>query len=139
VYEATETDSGAELLVEDVNGEALFSETLLGLGGVLSHAVGGTQVTHEVQVSGDDLEALLTSWVEELVRLAESDGFVPERAFEERLGRTSFRARIAGERGIPPERIRPLAVREVRVERLEDGAWAARIVLAEEGSAPAPQ
>lgn len=129
MYEVTETESGAELLIEDVNSEALFSETVVGLSGVLSQAVGGTPVTHEVAVSGEDLEGLLQHWVEELVRLAAEDGFVPERVFKERLGRTGFRARLAGERGIPQERIRPLRRPQVTLERLEDGAWAARIVL----------
>jgi SHS2 domain-containing protein len=130
MFETVEGDSGVELLVEDVNAEALFSEALVALSSVVSDATGGTPVTHPVQVVGDDLEQQLRAWVAELLRLASADGFVAERAFKERVGRGGFRAEVAGERGLPPERIRDLRCDEVVLERLDDGAWAARIVLA---------
>lgn len=129
MFETVEGDSGSELLIEDVNAEALFSEALVALSSVISDASGGTPVTHQVQVGGDDLEGLLRAWVEELLRLAASDGFVAERAFKERMGKASFRAEVAGERGLPADAIRPLRCRDVVLERLDDGAWAARIVL----------
>ncbi len=129
MFETVEGDSVTELLIEDVNAEALFSEALVGLSSVISGASGGTPVTHAVQVSGDDLESLLRAWMDELLRLAGSDGFVAERAFKERMGKSSFRAEVAGERGLPADRIRPLRCRDVVLERLDDGAWAVRVVL----------
>jgi SHS2 domain-containing protein len=130
MFETTATGSGVELLIEDVNAEALFSEALVALSSVVSDASGGTPVTHSIQVGGEDLEGLLESWIEELLRLATSDGFVAERAFKERMGKASFRAEVAGERGLPRESIRSLRLRDVVLERLDDGAWAARVVLA---------
>lgn len=129
MFETVETSSGIELLVEDVNAEALFSEAAVALSSVVSDASGGTPVTHEVQVGGEDLEGLLRAWIEELLRLAASDGFVAERAFKERMGKSSFRAEVGGERGLPAERIRELRCRDVVCERLDDGAWAVRVVL----------
>ena len=117
MFETVEGDSGVELLVEDVNAEALFSEALVALSSVVSDATGGTPVTHPVQVVGDDLEQQLRAWVAELLRLASADGFVAERAFKERVGRGGFRAEVAGERGLPPERIRDLRCDEVVLEQ----------------------
>ena len=129
MYNTVETESGLELLVEDVNSEALFSEALMGLSDVLSEASGGTPVTHEVRVRAPDLPGLLAGWVTELVVLAERDGFVPERVEKLRLEATSLSAVIAGERSIPQHLIRPAAYRDLDLERLDDGAWAARITL----------
>ena len=82
-----------------------------------------------MQVSGPDLEGLLVAWINELVHLAEDDGFVPERAYRERLDEETFRARVAGERGIPQERIREVQCRSVGLKQLDDGAWSARVKL----------
>ena len=129
MYNTIEHAASVELLVEDVDDVALFPETLLALRDVLSDANGGTPVTHEVAIEGPDLQGLLVEWVNELVRLAEDDGFVPERIDKERLEQGSFRARVAGERGIDADRIRRLACRSVGLNQLDDGAWAARVIL----------
>ncbi|MFN8112734.1 MAG: archease [Solirubrobacterales bacterium] len=129
MYNTIEHAASVELMVEDVDDVALFPETLLALRDVLSDANGGTPVTHEVTIEGPDLQGLLVEWVNELVRLAEEDGFVPERIDKERLEPGSFRARVAGERGIASDRIRRLACRSVGLNQLDDGAWAARVIL----------
>ena len=129
MYNTIEDGSSLEILLDDVSPETLFTESLLALSDVLSEATGGTQVTHEVQVAASDLQGLLTAWVEELVRLAESDGFIPERVYKERLESSSFRAMVAGERSIPRAEIRGVTCRAVELKRLDDGAWAARVSL----------
>jgi hypothetical protein len=67
--------------------------------------------------------------VNELIRLATDDGFIPERIDKERLEQGSFRARVAGERGFPAGQIRRIECRTVGLRRLDDGAWAARVML----------
>ncbi len=129
MYNTIEHDSSVELLIEDVNPETLFTESLLALSDVLSEATGGTAVTHEILVTAEDLGGLLTAWVEELVRLAEGDGFVPERVYKERLESSSFKAMVAGERSIPQSEIRAVSCRGVDLRRLDDGAWAAQVIL----------
>jgi SHS2 domain-containing protein len=129
MYNTIEHAASAELLVEDVDEVALFPESLMALSDVLGDAGGGTPVTHEVEIAGPDLQGLLVEWINELIRLADEDGFVPERIDKERLERTSFRARVAGERGIPAAEIRKLECRSVGLRQLDDGAWAARVKL----------
>ena len=134
MYNTVDNGTSIEIDVEDVDREALFGETLLALSKVLAAAGGGTAVTHEVEVSASDLDGLLVSWINELIRLAAADGFVAERAYRDRLTATSFRARVAGERGIPPERIRAVSCRSVGIKRLEDGAWSVRVHLDSAGT-----
>ncbi len=129
MYDTVEHESTVEMFIKDVEPTALFTESLLALSDVLSDATGGTSFTHEVEINGPDLDGLLLAWVNELVRLAETDGFVPERVYEERLDSSSFRARVAGERGIPPDRIRGLNCRSIETKRLHDGAWAVHVTL----------
>ncbi|MCB0875759.1 MAG: archease [Solirubrobacterales bacterium] len=129
MYNTVEHAAMVELLVEDVDIDALFAETLLALRDALSDANGETAVTHEVSLRSGDLSGLLVEWVNELIRLAEEDGFVPERIDKEWLDETSLRARVAGERGVPPAEIRDLSCRSVGLHQLDDGAWAARIKL----------
>jgi len=129
MYNTVDNGSSIEIDVEDVDREALFGETLLALSDVLADAGGGTAVTHEVEVSASDLDGLLVAWVNELIRLAAADGFVAERAYRDRLAATSFGARVAGEGGIPTERIRHVSCRSVGIKRLEDGAWSVRVHL----------
>ena len=129
MYETDETGTGVAIVIEDVNPEALFTESLLALSDLLSDATGGTPVTHEVELRAPDLRSLLEDWVRELVKLSERDGFVPERVEKLRLEQTSLSARIAGERSIPQEEIRALTPQGVELKRLDDGAWAARASL----------
>ena len=134
MYNTVDNGTSIEIDVEDVDREALFRETLLALSDVLADAGGGTAVTHEVEVSASDLDGLLVAWVNELIRLAAADGFVAERAYRDRLAATSFGARVAGEGGIPTERIRHVSCRSVGIKRLDDGAWSVRVHLDSTGS-----
>jgi hypothetical protein len=129
VYHAEDNGTTIEIQVEDVDQGAIFSEALIALSGVMTEARGGTAVTHEVEIAAAGPGSLLREWVDELIRLAERDGFIAERAYRERLDGTTFRARVAGEKDIPAAEIRRLRCRSVALTRLPDGAWGARISL----------
>jgi SHS2 domain-containing protein len=131
VYHLTEHPTQIELYIEDVTPEAVLAEALLALGDVFAEASAesGTPVTHEIVVRADDFPALLNAWVNELVRLAEGDGFVPERVATMRLESTSIDAVVAGERGIPQSRIKAVTYERLEMRRLDDGVWNARVVL----------
>lgn len=131
MYNWLEGDAEIELLIEDVTPEAVFAEALLALGDALSEATHGTPVTHEVALSAEDLPALLAAWMNELVNLAERDGFKPERVEKLRIEGSSLRARVAGERSIPQSEIKAVTYHGVEMKRLDDGAWAARVTLDE--------
>lgn len=135
MYHHHRDGSEVTLEIEDVDPEAIFAEALLGLSSVLSDARppdpahGGTPVTHAIHVSASDLPALLGEWMRELVRLAEDDGFLPERLEKLRLEGSSARAVVAGERSLPSGLIKAIHYERLEMERLEDGAWSARVIL----------
>ncbi len=118
-----------EVVVEDDSPEAVFAEALVALGDVLADRVrDGAEVTHEVSVRASDPEALLKAWVDEFVRLAETDGFIPQRIGRIELGPESVSATIGGECGVPQSLIRPATCDRLELERT-DGVWRAEIVL----------
>ena len=128
MYRWVEHTAEIELEIEDESPRAVFTEALVALGDLLTGERGREPVTHEVSISAADLPALLVEWMNELVYLAETDGFIPERVEELHLAGNTLEATVAGQRGEP----RPL-VKAVTYHGLElsktNGGWSARVVL----------
>jgi SHS2 domain-containing protein len=123
-----EHTSEIELLIEDATPEGVFTEALVALGDVLSEARKGEPVTHAVRISAPDLPALLAAWMEELVFLAETDGFIPERVVEIELEDTGIVAVVGGERSVPQSLIKAVTYHRLEMGRTDAG-WRARVVL----------
>jgi SHS2 domain-containing protein len=81
-----------------------------------------------VRVSASDLPTLLAEWLNELVYLAEADGFVPERVVRMELGETSLEATVAGQRSVPRNVVKAVTYNRLEIEET-DGAWWARVVM----------
>ena len=99
----------------------------------LAELLGGTppagdEERRELAVEAPDRPALLADWIAELAYLAESRGFVAERAERLELTADGLTAAVVGRRGSPP----PL-VKAVTYHRLECGpsqnGWRGRVVL----------
>jgi SHS2 domain-containing protein len=131
VFHLTERPGEIEMKINDVDLEGLFDDAVLALGDVFSDAAAarGRPVTHEVELTAGDTAALFGAWIRELVALAEAQGFVPERVEKLALANDAVRARVAGERGIARELIKPVASHRIEVEALEDATWSATVVL----------
>lgn len=129
MYEIEERDEQVELIVEDIDEEALFTELLLGLTNIFTDAVGGEPASLEVRVGPAGKLELVTYWVEQLISLTEEQGFVPERVEKERLEGDTYYAQIGGVRGIEPDEIRRLLLHDVQLKTMDDGAVAARVIL----------
>lgn len=131
MYRIREHGVEIEIEIEDVDPGGIFSEALVAIGDVFSDAAAasGEPVTHEVVVSAPEPSDLLGEWVTELVRLAEDDDFLPERAEKLRFAGDSLRALLAGERSLPASLIRRVATERIEMRKLEDGTWSATIVL----------
>lgn len=128
MYRWHEEGSEIELLIEDDSPQAVLTEALVALGDALSETRGGEAVTHEVRIDAPDLPALLAGWIEELVSLAESDGFIPERVVSIELDGARLAAVIGGERAVPQRSIKRASYDRAQMKRVE-GVWWARIVL----------
>ena len=128
MYRWVEHTSEVELVVEDHTPEGVFAEAAVALGDLLSNARGGEPVTHEVRASAGDRPALLAAWMEELVYLAETDGFIPQRIIELELGDGDVKATLGGERSVPQSLIKAVTYHRLEMEPAESG-WRARVVL----------
>jgi SHS2 domain-containing protein len=117
-----------ELAVDAGSPEDVFAEAAQALAELISLEREGEPDRHRVAIDAADLGALLVEWLEELIFLADTEGFVPERVDALDLRDTSLRATLVGRSG----RIEPL-VKAATYHGLrfahEDGVWQARVVL----------
>jgi SHS2 domain-containing protein len=128
VYRWLERESEVELLVEDDSPEAVFTEALVAIGELISEERGGESVTHEVRAAANDLTGLLAKWIAELVRLAETDGFIPERVVRIELFDATISATVGGQRSLPRNLVKDVSYERLELEELE-GEWRARVIL----------
>jgi SHS2 domain-containing protein len=117
-----------ELWIEAATREQVFVEAATALAELVSLDREGVEERRELALAASDPAALLVDWLEELIFLADTDGFVPERVDDLQLADTTLRATLVGRRG----RIEPL-VKAATYHGLDfaqaDGVWHARVVL----------
>jgi SHS2 domain-containing protein len=101
---------------------------MVALGDVLGDVRGGEPVTHEVRITAPDRAALLAAWMEELVYLAETDGFIPHRIERLELAPENLEALVGGERSVPQSLIKAVTYHRLEMEPV-DGGWRARVIL----------
>jgi SHS2 domain-containing protein len=116
-----------ELWVTASSEREVFEEAVLAVAELLGDD-GGERESREVAVAGADRAGLLAEWLEELAFLAETEGFVPERAEELALAAAGVTARVVGHRGAPPHLIKAVTLHRLAFEPGHDG-WRARVVL----------
>ena len=97
-----------ELEIEAASEEAVFGDALAALGELLGERgepTSGEAVVHEVHAAAPDRATLLAEWVNELIYLAESLGFVPERVERLELTENALEATVSGRRGLGSRRV----------------------------------
>lgn len=120
VYRWLDHTAELELELEAPSEQEILSEALAAFRELLDGRKGLTQDAHaprerhEVRVAAGDRPALLAAWLEELLFLSESAGFVPARIEQLVLWDNSLSATVAGQVGEP----RPL-VKAATYHRLE--------------------
>jgi SHS2 domain-containing protein len=119
-----------ELWLTAASAPEVFEDALLAVAELLADedADAGTPESRLIAVEGGDHARLLAAWLEELAFLAETDGFVPERAEELALAPASISARVIGHRGAPPHLIKAVTMHRLAFEP-EGAGWRARVVL----------
>jgi SHS2 domain-containing protein len=117
-----------ELAIEAETPEQVFVEAATALAELIALDRTGDEQARAITLDASDRGALLVEWLEELICLADTDSFVPERVDDLRLDDTMLVATLVGRRG----RVEPL-VKAATYHGLEfarrDGAWHARVVL----------
>jgi SHS2 domain-containing protein len=134
VFRWVEHTGELELELESTTAETLFEEALAALADLIGNderLSGSTPTRHlsrEVDIQAGDRPALLAAWLDELVFLAETEGFVPEAVESLELGELELRARIRGRPGHPPHLVKAVTYHRLELGR-GNGGWRARAVL----------
>ena len=115
-----------ELYVETPTEEGVFSEAADAFGRLVERGSGGEPATHELALGKRDRGALLVDLLEELIYLADTEGFVPDRA-EVELGET-LRIRLVGRRTEVEPLVKAATYHGLEFARHGE-TWQARVVL----------
>lgn len=127
-YKWAEHVGELELCVEAASEEDVFAEALRAFGELLGEHDAGDAAATEVTAEGADRAALLAAWLEELIFLAETEGFVPAAVEELALEPERVRARVSGRRGSPPHLVKAVTYHRLAFDRVH-GGWRAVAVL----------
>jgi SHS2 domain-containing protein len=127
-YRWVEHTSELELEIEAATESAVFLEALDAFAELVADEPNADSEQRDLEVRGDDRETLLVAWLEELVFLAESEGFVPERTMELDVDDGLVRATLLGHAGEPRHLVKAVTLH--RLLFAPDGkGWQARVVL----------
>ena len=133
MYRWVDHTAEVELAIEaDSEGE-VFAEALAALAELLGgrsddDGAPGADERRTVTASAADRPALLAAWLEELVFLAESQGFEPARVETLELGPDGLRAVVAGRLGDPPPLVKAVTYHRLSFEPRGRG-YRASVVL----------
>ena len=88
---------------------------------------GGQQM--EIELRGEERDALLADWLDELVYLADAQQFVPDQLVDLWLEGDRLRATLRGHRGEPCALVKAVTRHRLAFEPDGSGGWHARVVL----------
>ena len=128
MYEWVEHTAELELRLEAASEADVFADAVAALAELLGEHPGGEPAEHDVAAVAADRPALLAELIGELVFLAETQDFVPERLSALELGDDRLRATVVGRRGRPPHLVKAVTYHGLELRRHNDD-WHARIVL----------
>jgi SHS2 domain-containing protein len=127
-YRWVDHTSELELEIETATEPGVFVEALRALAELVGDDRGLDAEQRSVLVRGKDRASLLAAWLDELVFLAETQGFMSEQVSELDLDQASLTAAVRGHVGEPRHLVK--AVTMHRLLFAADGDhWRARVVL----------
>lgn len=114
--------------------EELFAEAAYGLLDIMtSGSKAAARQERVIELSGGDHAELLVSWLNEILYLFETQGFLPADFEVEEAGATRLRARVRGEPFDPDHHVVEREVKAVTYHQLTvqktDGLWLARVYV----------
>jgi len=127
LYRWIDHTSELELRIEAPTEEDVFADALAAFAELAGRSAGSDD-RRTIELEADERGLLLVDWLNELVYLADSDGFEPAALEELRLGDGRLSATVAGRRGRPRPLVKAVSLHGLRYTREDDG-WQARVVL----------
>jgi SHS2 domain-containing protein len=125
-YEWVEDTAELELRIEAESPEEVFLDALAAFAELTGEAT-GEERSVQVELEATDPPALLARWLEELVFLAETEGFVPGDA-EIALGENRLSGVLGGRIGEPRPLVKAVTYHGLAFDE-HNGRWRARAVL----------
>jgi SHS2 domain-containing protein len=128
VYRWIEHTGELELEIRAASEEAVFAEALAAFRELVARVPGAEPARHDVRLTAPDRAALLAGWLDELVFLAETEDFVPERVAALELNDAELRASVEGRRESPAHLVKSVTYHGLDLRPDGDG-WLGRVVL----------
>ena len=128
-YRFVDHTSELRLELEAQTEASVLAEAAVAIGDLLGDSPPErVEVVREVQVEAGDRAALLAAWLDELVFLAETDGFVPTRVDRIQIDGGAARGVVSGYHGSPPHLIKGVTYNELELS-FDGRLWHGRVVL----------
>jgi SHS2 domain-containing protein len=126
MYTWVDHTSELELHIDAETPELVFQDALRALSELLGTGAGEPQA-RKVRLSAPERDRLLWQWLDELVFLGETEGFLPEAA-EVRLDETELEATVTGRLGEASALVKAVTYHGLAFEEA-NGRYRARVVL----------
>jgi SHS2 domain-containing protein len=127
MYRWVDHTAEVELEIEAASEAEVLAEAMQALAELLGVQAGFDE-ERRVRVGAPDRPALLAAWLEELVFLAESQGFVARSVEEIEWAPDGVSARVRGSVDEPPPLVKAVTYHRLAFER-SGGGYVARVVL----------
>lgn len=127
MYRWVDHTAEVELEIEAPSEREVLADALAALAELLGVTEEGGE-RRTVVASATDRPALLAGWLEELLFLSESEGFVATRLEQVELGAEEARATVSGRLADPPPLVKAVTYHRLQFEPLGNG-YRARVVL----------
>jgi SHS2 domain-containing protein len=128
VFRWVDHTSELELEIEAPSEAAVFAEALTAFAELAGDG-SGPVVLREIEADASDRALLLVDWLNELVYLAETEQFVPERLVSLEVADGKLRAEVEGRRGEPRHLVKAVTLYRLELRRDAKVGWRARVVL----------
>ena len=126
-YEWRDHTAEVELVVRGPSAEEVFREAADALGRYVELDRGGEPAARVVELSGRDHPTLLVALLEELIYLADTDGFVADDTAVT-LSETDLRVELTGRTTSVQPIVKAATYHDLQFQRT-DGCWEARVIL----------
>jgi SHS2 domain-containing protein len=117
-----------EMELESASPEGIFVTATEAFAELVSTKRHGPPVRHAIELHAHDRALLLVDWLNELVYLAEVDGFVPEQVSTIDLTAESLRITVCGRREEPSQLVKAVTLNSAEF-REQGRLWHGRVVL----------
>ncbi len=126
-YRWVDHTAEVELHVDAPTPELVLQCTMRALAELLGEGTGPPEI-REIRLEAPDAAALLVAWLEELVFLAETEGFIADAAELVHWSTNRVEARVRGRIGEPRPLVKAVTYHGLEFEAAGNG-WRAKVVL----------